>query len=224
MHSIAIDGPSGAGKSTLAKRLADYYGWNYVDTGAVYRAVGLACRRAGVDPCDETSVAELILPNVDVSLSYGADGRQITRLNGEDVSAAIRADEISRYASDVSALASVRKFLLELQRDMAATHNVVMDGRDIGTVVLQTATVKIFLTAQIETRAKRRWLELRQRGEKKSLDEVLSSIRRRDANDEARANAPLYKAEDAILLDNTDLDEDAAFASAVKIISEMIKD
>jgi cytidylate kinase len=223
MHSIAIDGPSGAGKSTLAKRLADHYGWNYVDTGAVYRAVGLACRRANIDPRDEAAVTGSILPNIEVSLSYAPDGRQITRLNGEDVSSAIRVDEISRYASDASALASVRKFLLDLQRDMAVTHNVVMDGRDIGTVVLPDATVKIFLTAQTETRARRRWLELCQRGEEKTLDDVLSSIRQRDANDEARANAPLRQADDAVLLDNTDLDEDAAFNAAVKMISEKIK-
>ncbi|MDR2606204.1 MAG: (d)CMP kinase [Oscillospiraceae bacterium] len=217
--SVAIDGPSGAGKSTQAKRLAKHFGWIYVDTGAIYRAVGLAAYRKCIDPCDEDNIRRHILPDSRVELIYSADGVQRTFLNGEDVSDAIRVDIISRYASDVSALPSVRAFLLELQRDMAKNHSVVMDGRDIGTVVLPDADVKVFLTAAPEIRAARRRLELERRGESKTLQEVLDAINARDANDSARAAAPLKRAADAVLLDCSAMSEDAVF-TAIKGLVE----
>ena len=166
--SIAVDGPSGAGKSTLAKLLARRLGFLYVDTGAIYRTVGLRAYRAGVDPEDEAAVTAL-LDGLDIGLQYGADGLQHMYLNGEDVTDAIRQHVISRYTSGVSAIPAVRAFLLERQRDMAREHDVIMDGRDIGTVVLPDATVKIFLTAAPEVRAMRRFRELEQRGTSQPL-------------------------------------------------------
>jgi cytidylate kinase len=217
--SVAIDGPSGAGKSTLARRLAKYFGWIYVDTGAIYRAVGLAAYRTGIEPGDEESIRERILPGINVELIYADDGTQRTLLNGEDVSSDIRMDIISRYASDVSALPSVRAFLLDLQRDMAKTHSVVMDGRDIGTVVLPDAAAKVYLTATPDIRAERRRLELAHRGENKTFQQVLDAINARDTNDSGRTNAPLKCADDAVLIDSTPMDEDEVF----KAISELIK-
>jgi len=221
-YCIAIDGPSGAGKSTLSRRLAAHYGWLYVDTGAIYRAVGLACERMDVNPRDETAVAGRVLPNIKIELEYGADGGQITVLNGENVASEIRRDTISKYASDVSALAGVRSFLLQMQRDTASARSVIMDGRDVGTVVIPDATVKIFLTATPEVRAQRRYYELLQRGETKEFKDVLQSILERDANDSGRANAPLKQAADAIVLDSTDLNEDETFERAVIIIDSII--
>jgi cytidylate kinase len=216
MYAVAIDGPSGAGKSTLAKRLAKHLNWVYVDTGAVYRAVGLACERQSLAAAD----APAILPSITVELAYAPDGTQKTLLNNENVSAEIRRDVISKFASDVSALPEVRAFLLELQRGMAKTRSVVMDGRDIGTVVLPDATVKIFLTAQPEVRAERRRLELEQRGERKTFGDVLASIEQRDLNDSKRENAPLRQADDAVMIDSTELTEDEAFAELLRVVSE----
>ncbi|MDR0819136.1 MAG: (d)CMP kinase [Oscillospiraceae bacterium] len=224
MYSVAIDGPSGAGKSTLAKRLARHLGWVYVDTGAVYRAVGLACERLGVAPKDEPEVTSRVLPGLTVELNYSEDGTQITLLCGEDVSTEIRRDVISRFASDVSSLAAVRQFLLELQRDMAKSRNVVMDGRDIGTVVIPDATLKIFLTAIPEVRAMRRQRELERRGEFKPFDEVLKSLEERDKNDSSRANAPLKQADGAVKLDTSDFSEDDAFNAALELIKQRIED
>jgi cytidylate kinase len=221
--SVAIDGPAGAGKSTQAKRLAKYFGWIYVDTGAVYRAVGLAAYRAGVDPCDEDNISRQILPDSSVELIYAADGTQRTLLNGEDVSEAIRADIISRYASDVSALPDVRAFLLDLQRDTAKNYSVVMDGRDIGTVVLPEAVVKVFLTAAPEIRAERRRLELKRRGETKTLHEVLAAINARDANDSGRINAPLRRADDAVLIDSSEMNENEVFCAIAGLVEAKIK-
>ena len=166
--SIAVDGPSGAGKSTLAKLLARRLGFLYVDTGAIYRTVGLRAYRAGVDPEDEAAVTAL-LDGLDIELKYGADGLQHMYLDGEDVTDAIRQHVISRYTSGVSAIPAVRAFLLERQRDMAREHDVIMDGRDIGTVVLPGADVKIFLTASPEDRARRRFDELRKRGRRRTM-------------------------------------------------------
>ncbi len=173
--SIAVDGPSGAGKSTLAKLLARRLGFLYVDTGAIYRTVGLRAYRAGVDPEDEAAVTAL-LDGLDIELKYGADGLQHMYLDGEDVTDAIRQHVISRYTSGVSAIPAVRAFLLERQRDMAREHDVIMDGRDIGTVVLPGADVKIFLTASPEDRARRRFDELRKRGQEADYDTVLRDI------------------------------------------------
>lgn len=207
-YSIAIDGPSGAGKSTLARALAQEMGYLYVDTGAIYRTVGLAVQRRGVDPCDPAAV-ETVLGQVDISMGHGEDGQQKMYLDGEDVSQAIREHVISGYASKVAALAPVRDFLLNKQRHMADHHNVIMDGRDIGTVVLPQADVKIFLTAAAEDRARRRYLELLERGQQANLEQILADVVERDRQDMERPIAPLKKAEDATVVDTTgkDLEE-----------------
>ena len=203
--SIAIDGPSGAGKSTLAKSVSKTLGYLYVDTGAIYRTIGYAAFSKGVDPKDGEAAAAL-LPELEIGLHYGEDGLQHMTLNGADVTDQIRLPEISLYASAVSAHPAVRAHLLEMQRKLARENNVVMDGRDIGTVVLPDATVKIFLTASVEERAMRRFRELEQRGTPESYEKVLEEMRQRDYNDSHRAAAPLRQAEDAVLLDTTELD------------------
>ena len=216
---IAIDGPSGAGKSTLARAAAAALGFLYVDTGAIYRTVGLYMRDHGVDPRDGEAVAAA-LPEVRPELCYDEAGGQRMLLNGEDVSEAIRLPEISRYASAVSALPAVRAYLLELQRELARRNSVVMDGRDIGTVVLPDADVKIFLTASAEERAKRRYRELREQGEHKDFGVLLVEIEERDYNDSHRAIAPMRPAEGAVLLDTTDLDFEQSCRSLREIIQE----
>lgn len=221
-RSIAIDGPSGAGKSTLARALAKALGYLYVDTGAIYRTVGLQACRTGVDPEDRDGVVAL-LPDVDIRLGYGEDGVQRMFLNGEDVSQAIRQHEISRYASGVSALPEVRAFLLDRQRQLAAEHDVVMDGRDIGTVVLPQADVKIFLTAAPEARARRRWLELQQRGDETDYETVLRDVIDRDEKDTNRATAPLRQAEDAVLADTTQLDLEQSLDLLISIAKERLQ-
>ena len=198
-YSIAIDGPSGAGKSTLARAIAKELGILYVDTGAIYRTIGCAVFSRGLDPKDEEGVAA-ILPQLDIRMSYGADGLQHMWLDGEDVTEKIRLPEISLYASAVSAHPAVRAHLLEMQRKLAREHNVVMDGRDIGTVVLPDAAVKIFLTASPEERARRRCRELEQRGTPEAYEKVLAEMRQRDYDDSHRAAAPLRQAEDAVLV------------------------
>ena len=202
--AVAIDGPSGAGKSTLARAIAKRLGYVYVDTGAIYRTIGYYIWKAGVDPRDGAAVAAE-LPKLRVELRYGDDGLQRMYLNGADVTDAIRLPEVSRYASDVSAHPAVRSYLLEMQRDLARTHSVVMDGRDIGTVVLPDAAVKVFLTASPEARAQRRMRELEQRGTPQPFEQVLSDIQQRDYNDTHRATAPLRQAADAVALDTTEL-------------------
>ena len=216
-YAIAIDGPSGAGKSTMARKLAETFGFLYVDTGAIYRTLGLACYRAGIDRKDVTAVMAL-LPTLDIAIRYNDAGEQRMFLNGEDVSAAIRLPEISLCASDVSAHQQVRSFLLEMQRKFARENNVVMDGRDIGTVVLPDAQLKIFLTASPEARAKRRLAELLAKGESQSFEEVLRDIRYRDEQDTARAAAPLRKADDAIELDSSDLNFEETFAVLCELV------
>ena len=216
MISVAIDGPSGAGKSSLAKRLAKELGYLYVDTGAMYRAIGLYAKRAGADTKNAAAV-EALLPRVRVELKY-VDGAQRVLLCGEDVSEAIRAEEIGMAASDVSAHPAVRRFLLDTQRNMALTHDLLMDGRDIGTVILPNATVKIFLTASPEARAKRRMLELQQKGQPAEYETVLEDIRQRDWQDTHRETAPLKQAEDAVLVDTSDLDFEESFAALKNLI------
>lgn len=220
--SVAIDGPSGAGKSTLARKAAAALGYLYVDTGAIYRTVALSAVRRGIDPAD---AARLIptLPELDIRLEYAEDGLQHMYLNGEDVSQAIRVHEISQHASTVSAIPEVRAFLLELQRDLARKNNVIMDGRDIGTVVLPHAPVKIFLTASPESRARRRHLELQQRGQDTEFDTVLRDIIKRDEQDTNRPIAPLRQAEDAVLVDTTHLDLEQSFQAILDTIKEKIK-
>ena len=218
---IAIDGPSGAGKSTLARAIAGKLGYLYVDTGAIYRTVGYYARGRGLDLKDGEAVAAA-LPEVTVGMAYGEDGLQHMLLNGEDVTEAIRLPEISLCASAVSAHPGVRAFLLEMQRKLAREHSVIMDGRDIGTVVLPDAEVKIFLTASPEARAERRWRELEQRGQQADLETVLRDIRQRDDQDEHRAAAPLRQAEDAVLLDTTRLDLEGSLEALLAIVKERI--
>lgn len=219
--AIAIDGPSGAGKSSLARRCAAAFGFVYVDTGAIYRTVGLAAWREGTDRRDEEAVKAL-LPRLEIGMDYNEAGEQRMRLNGEDVSAAIRLPEISLCASDVSALPAVRAFLLEMQRKMAREHDVIMDGRDIGTVVLPDAELKIFLTASAEARAERRLKELAGKGIESSFEEVLRDIRYRDEQDTGRAAAPLRAAEDAVTVDTTSLDFEESFAALCRVIRERL--
>jgi cytidylate kinase len=200
--SVAIDGPAGAGKSTIAKAAAARFGFIYVDTGAIYRTVGLAASRAGVD-CHDAAGVEALLPTLSIRFDYGPDGAQRMFLNGEDVSREIRKPEISLCASGVSAIPAVRAYLLEMQRSMARQHSVVMDGRDIGTVVLPDAGLKVFLTASVEARARRRYAELQEKGAPDTYEQVLEEMVVRDRNDTTRAAAPLKAAEDALLVDTT---------------------
>lgn len=216
---VAIDGPSGAGKSTLARAVAGKLGYLYVDTGAIYRTVGYYARSCGLDSKDGDAVTAA-LPEVSIEMAYGGDGLQHMLLNGEDVTEAIRLPEISLCASAVSAHPGVRAFLLEMQRKLAREHNVIMDGRDIGTEVLPDAEVKIFLTASPEARARRRCLELENRGTPQPYETVLREIQERDWNDTHRAAAPLRQAEDAVLLDTTDLDFQESEAAVTAIILE----
>ena len=217
---IAIDGPAGAGKSTVAKAISKRLGIVYVDTGALYRSIGLYIQRLGVDKTDkERIIAEL--KNISLSLKF-ENGVQSVILNGEDVSGLIRTGEIAMYASAVSAIPEVRSFLLDTQRDIANKNSVIMDGRDIGTVILPDAEVKIFMVASPEARAKRRYLELIEKGESCTLESVLADIIERDKNDSTRAVAPAIPAKDAVFLDNSDLDIEGTVDKAVEIISSKV--
>lgn len=220
-RSIAVDGPSGAGKSTMARMVARALGFLYVDTGAIYRTLALFALREGAAPADAQAVAGL-LPRAGIRMGYGEDGGQRMYLNGEDVTEAIRTPEVSAAASQVSAHPQVRAFLLDMQRDLAKTGNVIMDGRDIGTVVLPDADVKIFLTASAEDRARRRLAELLERGEQIRFDTVLSDITERDCRDSTRSAAPLRQAEDALLVDTTDKSLEESFALLLQTIQEKL--
>lgn len=217
--SIAIDGPSGAGKSTLAKSISKALGYLYVDTGAIYRTIGYGAYAKGVNPRDGQAVAAL-LPELEIGLAYGEDGLQHMTLNGEDVTEKIRLPEISLYASAVSAHPAVRAHLLEMQRKLAREHDVVMDGRDIGTVILPQAQVKIFLTATAEERARRRHRELLEKGEQISYEQVYQDLLRRDEKDTTRAAAPLRPAEDAVLFNSTEYNLEETLCELKKIIRE----
>ena len=221
IYSVAVDGPSGAGKSTLAKAAAAKLGIVYVDTGAIYRSIGYYVYCKGIDPKDAPAVIA-ILPELDIQMRYGEDGVQRMILNGEDVSTQIRLPEMSMYASAVSAIPEVRTFLLEMQRQIARTTSVIMDGRDIGTVVLPNAEVKIFLTAAAEVRAQRRMKELEQRGTPQPFEEVLQQIVERDWADSHREAAPLKQADDAVLLDTGALNFEESLAALLNIIREKV--
>lgn len=217
MYQIAIDGPSGAGKSSLAKALAKRLGFIYVDTGALYRTIGYYAATRGAD----TTVAEEVvslLPEISLSLAY-ENGTQTVILNGESVGDKIRTPEASMHASNVSKIPEVRAFLLDTQRDIAEKNSVIMDGRDIGTVILPNAQVKIFLVSSFETRAKRRVKELLEKGIEASYEDVLSDMIARDKQDSTRAIAPAVPAEDAVHLDNSDLTFDETVEAAMAIIA-----
>ena len=215
MINVAIDGPAGAGKSTIARRAAEKLGYIYVDTGALYRAVGLKFSKTGADISSDEEI-ERVLSETAVDIRFSG-GEQHVFLDGEDVSGLIRTPEASMMASAVSAKPAVRAFLLEMQRRLAYENNVIMDGRDIGTVVLPNADVKIFLTASVKVR------ELTEKGESVSLEEVCADIEKRDYNDTHRAAAPLKRAEGACLADTSELSLDESVALVIKIISEGIK-
>ena len=218
---VAIDGPSGAGKSTLARAAAAALGFLYVDTGAIYRTVALYVREQNADPGDEPAVSA-VLPMFHIELQYSEAGNQRMFLNGRDGSEEIRHPEISRYASAVSALPAVRAYLMETQRELARKNSVVMDGRDIGTVVLPDAEVKIFLTASARVRAERRFRELEERGTPQPFAEVLRDIEERDFRDTHRQAAPLRQAEDAALLDTSMLNFQQSLETLLDIIRERI--
>ena len=218
--NIAIDGPAGAGKSTVAKKLAEDYGYIYVDTGAMYRAMALYFLRQGIDSHDEAAIGRAC-ETVSISLEY-ENGIQQVYLNGENVSSELRTEAVGNMASNTSVYAPVRKKLVELQRELAGRRDVVMDGRDIGTVVLPDATVKIFLTASPEARATRRWKEYQEKGVNTPYEEVLADVKQRDYQDTHRAAAPLKQAEDAVLLDTSELDFEQSLAAMKKIIAEKI--
>ena len=220
MINIAIDGPSGAGKSTLSRKAAAALGFLYIDTGALYRTVGLAAVRAGIAPTDTQSIAKLPA-SITVSLQSAADGQHVF-LNGEDVTALIRTEQVSAYASVVSAVPQIRAFLLDTQRQLAADNNVVMDGRDIGTVVLPHAQLKIFLTASAEDRARRRFEELQARGEPAVFETVYRDLVERDRRDSERAAAPLVQSPDAVLLDTTGTSFEESLSLLLKTIKERI--
>ena len=221
--SVAIDGPSGAGKSTLARAAAERFGFIYVDTGAIYRTVGLAACRRGIDGDDSEGVLRM-LPALSIELRHNEQGIQRMFLDGEDVSERIRTPEISSYASKVSAIAGVRAYLMEMQRSLAREMSVVMDGRDIGTVVLPDAELKVFLTASPEARAERRARELREKGMESSFAEILAAINERDKRDSSRDAAPLRAAEDAVLLDTTAMSLSESIEALCALIRERLCD
>ena len=221
IYSVAVDGPSGAGKSTLAKAAAAELHIIYVDTGAIYRTIGCYARRQGVDAADTQAVIAL-LPQVKIEMRYDEQGLQHMLLHGEDVTREIRLPEMSLYASEVSAIPEVRSFLLEMQRDFARRSSVIMDGRDIGTVVLPHADVKIFLQADVAVRARRREKELQERGTPRPFDQVLAEMKERDYNDVHRAAAPLRPAEDAIVVDTSYLDFQQSKEKILEIIREKV--
>lgn len=221
IYSIAVDGPSGAGKSSLAKAIAAELHILYVDTGAIYRTIGCYARRRGVDARDTQAVIAL-LPQVKIEMRYDAQGLQHMLLQGEDVTEEIRLPEMSLYASAVSAIPEVRTFLLEMQRDFARKSSVIMDGRDIGTVVLPYADVKIFLQADVEVRARRREKELQERGTPRPFQQVLAEMKERDYNDAHRSAAPLRAAEDAVVVDTSDLDFQQSKEALLAIIRKKV--
>lgn len=219
MISIAIDGPSGAGKSTISRKAAEKFGFIYVDTGAIYRTIGLATKIRGVS-LDDTAAVVALLPTLEIELKYNDAGEQHMYLDGNDVSRDIRLPEVSMLASKVSAIPEVRAFLVDMQRGMAEKYDVIMDGRDIGTVILPNADLKIFLTADVRDRARRRYEELRAKGMEKPFDEVLAEMEKRDEQDTQRAAAPLKAADDAVLLDTSGNTLEESIDEVCRLISE----
>lgn len=220
-YAVAVDGPSGAGKSSLSRRAAAAFGFVYLDTGAIYRTVGLAAKRSGIDRKSDEALKN-ILPQVQLEICYDETGLQHMILNGEDVSETIRLPEISLCASDVSALPACRAFLLDMQREVAHKNNVIIDGRDIGTVVLPDADLKIYLTADSRERARRRLLELEAKGVETDFDTVLREIEERDWQDTHREIAPLRQAEDAVVVDTTELDLEQSFEAICTLMEEKL--
>lgn len=220
MISVAIDGPAGAGKSTIAKKVSDEIGFIYVDTGALYRAIGYYALSNNVDPKDCQGVSRF-LDHIQISLKF-KNGRQCVFIGDIDVSDKIRTPEVSMAASDVSAIPSVRKFLLDLQKNLALENNVIMDGRDIGTVILPNAKIKIFLTASPEERAKRRYNDLIKEDKNINFQDVLNDIKQRDFNDASRVIAPLKPADDAIIVDTTGESLDQSVSRLSSLIKERI--
>ncbi len=220
-YSVAIDGPAGAGKSTVARAAAKSLGFVYADTGAIYRTVGYHMNFLGIGPRDTDGVTRL-LGDANIGIEYDADGAQHMILNGRDVTGEIRTPEMSRIASEISKQKAVRDYLLEMQRDLARNRSVVMDGRDIGTVVLPNADVKIFLTASAEERARRRYEELAAKGERVSYEQVLEDQRRRDEQDANRKIAPLRQAKDAVRLDTSNETIEQAVAAVVRLVREKL--
>ena len=221
MISVAIDGPAGAGKSTLARRLAADFGYIYVDTGAMFRTIGLYALRAGKEPKDNEAV-DALLPNITLEFAF-IEGEQHIYLNGEDVSTAIRTEEVGMAASAVGANPAVRAFLLEMQRDMAKTQNILMDGRDIGTTVFPHAEMKVFVEASPEERARRRLKELEEKGLATNYEEVLANIRERDHIDSTREVSPLRRASDAFLLNNDNLNHQQQMQILLDLYDEKSK-
>lgn len=219
MISIAIDGPSGAGKSTISRKAAEKFGFIYVDTGAIYRTIGLATKIRGVSLDDTAAVIEL-LPTLEIELKYNDAGEQHMYLDGNDVSRDIRLPEVSMLASKVSAIPEVRAFLVDMQRGMAEKYDVIMDGRDIGAVILPNADLKIFLTADVRDRARRRYEEQCAKGMEKPFDEVLAEMEKRDEQDTQRAAAPLKAADDAVLLDTSGNTLEESIDEVCRLISE----
>lgn len=219
MISIAIDGPSGAGKSTISRKAAEIFGFIYVDTGAIYRTIGLASKIRGISLDDKAAVMEM-LTKLNIELKYNESGEQHMYLDGKDVSRDIRLPEVSMLASKVSAIPEVRNFLVDMQRDMAKKYDVIMDGRDIGTVILPDADLKIFLTADVNDRAQRRYEELRAKGMEKPFDEVLAEMKQRDEQDTLRAAAPLKAAEDAVMLDTSGNTLEQSIAEVCRLIAD----
>ncbi len=219
--AVALDGPAGAGKSTIAKRAAKALDFIYVDTGALYRTIGLAATRNNINPVPSDDVNNL-LSQIKVEITFNDKGEQIVLLDGEDVSGFIRTPEASMMASRISAVPQVRTYLLDLQRNMAKTNNVIMDGRDIGTVVLPDAQVKIFLTASPEARATRRYKELLEKGMNVKYDDILSDVIERDYNDTHRETAPLKPADGCIIVDTTELDFEQSVSKIISVIEENI--
>lgn len=219
MISIAIDGPSGAGKSTISRKAAEIFGFIYVDTGAIYRTIGLASKIRGISLDDKAAVMEM-LTKLNIELKYNESGEQHMYLDGKDVSRDIRLPEVSMLASKVSAIPEVRTFLVDMQRDMAKKYDVIMDGRDIGTVILPDADLKIFLTADVNDRAQRRYEELRTKGMLKPFDEVLAEMKQRDEQDTLRAAAPLKAAEDAVMLDTSGNTLEQSIAEVCRLIAD----
>lgn len=219
-YSIAIDGPSGAGKSTISKAAAKELGFVYLDTGAIYRTVAWHITMMGIGPKD-TDHVPMLLDDANIQIDFREDGQHMI-LNGMDVTGEIRTPEMSSIASQVSAMPCVREYLLDLQRDLAKRHNIIMDGRDIGTVVLPNASLKIYLTATAEERARRRHAEYLQKGQKSTFEQVLADQKKRDHDDMTRKIAPLKQAKDAILVDTTELSFDDSVDKVISLMKEKL--